>query len=76
MPIAGVNPLETIIPVEDAAAFELTPPVFTPQSDDDDGDDEDDCESQDDDEDDEDGEQEQQLTEKERFELEKKLLKQ
>ena len=30
IPIAGANPLETIIPVEDPAAFELTPPVFTP----------------------------------------------
>ena len=33
MQIAGANPLETIIPVEDAAGFELTPPVFTPHSD-------------------------------------------
>ncbi len=45
MPIAGVNPLETIIPAEDAAAFELTPPVFTPQSDEDEVEDEDDQES-------------------------------
>ena len=44
IPIAGVNPLDTIIPVEDAAGFELTPPVFVPHSDEerDDEDDEDD----------------------------------
>ena len=43
MQIAGANPLETIIPVEDAAGFELTPPVFTPHSDEErDEDDEDD----------------------------------
>lgn len=44
-PAVGVNPLETIVPIDDSgAAFDLTPPVFTPQSDG--GDDENDQDSQ------------------------------
>jgi len=68
-------PMETLIPVEvdphqqqHPATFELTPPpVFTPQYEND---------EEEDDEGEEDEEAEQHLTEKEKFELEKKLLKQ